>query len=292
MPPKRKVGMPQANQNRRPKIAGSARSLNVPAGTPTEESVNVDAVETEAAEATVAETEAAEATVAETEAVETKAAPTASLRKKTPKPSLEKKAQSPETPAPGLAEEPSAPESVQTTEPAQTAEPVQAKEPSRTSWPLVVGVGAAAVVAAVLAGLAFFEVGAQMDDVAWVDEGATAEVLRVTPPALEAVFTFAPGTFDADFDKGLQGLNQAMRDQLTEYKDTQKAGVEQTQTATTADVTEIGVTRLEDDRAQLLAQLNVSSTQSGVAAGSRSGMVVVSLEKRDGSWLISEIRDR
>ena len=276
MPPKRRVGMPQANQNRRPKIAGSARSLNVPAGTPAEEPANVEAVEAE-----VAATEAVETEAVETEAVETKATPKASLRK-APKPSLEKEAQpSPETAAePSLAEEPPAPE------------PALSKEASRTSWPLVIGLGAAAVVVAVLAGLAFFKVGAQMDDVAWVDEGATAEVLRVTPPALEAVFTFAPGTFDADFDKGLQGLNQAMRDQLTEYKDTQKAGVEQTQTATTADVTEIGVTRLEEDRAQLLAQLNVSSTQSGVAAGSRSGMVVVSLEKQDGNWLISEIRDR
>ncbi|WP_092801939.1 hypothetical protein [Rhodococcus globerulus] len=265
MPPKRRVGMPQANQNRRPKIAGSARSLNVPAGTPAEEPANVEAVETETATKLSLEKEA----------------PT-NLEKEAPKPSLEKEGQpSPETAAePSLAEEPPAPE------------PALSKGASRTSWPLVIGVGAAAVVVAVLAGLAFFKVGAQMDDVAWVDEGATAEVLRVTPPALEAVFTFAPGTFDADFDKGLQGLNQAMRDQLTEYKDTQKAGVEQTQTATTADVTEIGVTRLEEDRAQLLAQLNVSSTQSGVAAGSRSGMVVVSLEKQDGNWLISEIRDR
>ncbi len=286
MPPKRRVGMPQANQNRRPKIAGSARSLNVPAGTPAEEPANVEAVETEVAateavETEAVETEAVETKAVETQAVETKAAPKASLRK-APKPSLEKEAQpSPETAAePSLAEEPPAPE------------PALSKDASRTSWPLVIGLGAAAVVVAVLAGLAFFKVGAQMDDVAWVDEGATAEVLRVTPPALEAVFTFAPGTFDADFNKGLQGLNQAMRDQLTEYKDTQKAGVEQTQTATTADVTEIGVTRLEEDRAQLLAQLNVSSTQSGVAAGSRSGMVVVSLEKQDGNWLISEIRDR
>ncbi|YCN54683.1 hypothetical protein AB9M10_22640 [Rhodococcus erythropolis] len=125
-----------------------------------------------------------------------------------------------------------------------------------------------------------------------MDEGATAEVLRVTPSALAAVFTFSPDTFDADFDKGVQGLNQSMRDQLTQYKDTQKAGVEQTQTATTADVPLIGITRLEKDRAQLLAQLNVSSTQNGVAADSRSGMVIVSLEKQDGNWLISEIRDQ
>lgn len=134
MPPKRRVGMPQANQNRRPKIAGSARSLNVPAGTPAEEPANVEAVEAE-----VAATEAVE-----TEAVETEAAPKASLRK-APKPSLEKEAQpSPETAAePSLAEEPPAPE------------PALSKEASRTSWPLVIGLGAAAVVVAVLAGLAF-----------------------------------------------------------------------------------------------------------------------------------------
>ena len=33
MPPKRRTGGPSSPQNRRPKIAGSARSLNVPAGT-------------------------------------------------------------------------------------------------------------------------------------------------------------------------------------------------------------------------------------------------------------------
>ncbi|MCJ0903912.1 hypothetical protein [Rhodococcus sp. ARC_M6] len=274
MPPKRKAGMPPVNPNRRPKIAGSARSLNVPAGTPGTEPVEPEAVEITSPSV---ETPAVEAT------------PAADV----PKTSL-KKRQAPQpaesTPAEGSAEAPSEPEVGETA--AETTESSGAEHSGRTQWGLVAGVGAAAVVVAVVAGLAFFKVGVQMDDVAWVDEGATAEVLRITPPALEAVFTFAPDTFDADFDKGVQGLNQAMRDQLTQYKDTQKAGVEQTQTATTADVTEIGITRLEKDRAQLLAQLNVSSTQSGVAAGSRSGMVVVSLEKQDGNWLISEIADR
>ncbi|XGU19640.1 hypothetical protein ACETU7_33650 [Rhodococcus sp. 3Y1] len=121
-----------------------------------------------------------------------------------------------------------------------------------------------------------------------MDEGATAEVLRVTPSALAAVFTFSPDTFDADFDKGVQGLNQSMRDQLTQYKDTQKAGVEQTQTATTADVPLIGITRLEKDRAQLLAQLNVSSTQNGVAADSlRNGH----RESGEAGWKLADLGD-
>lgn len=254
MPPKRRGAMPPANSNRRPKLAGSARSLNVPAGT-----------------------SAADGGIAPTPVVEgPKTSPV-----KLPVKSARESRIDPVAAGPDAVEMP------------ETLKELYSDGPrARTQWPLVVGVGAAAVVVVVFAVLAFFKVGIQTDDVAWVDESATTEVLRVAPQALEAVFTFAPDTFDEDFDRGVQGLNQAMRDQLTEYKETQRAGVEQTQTATTAEVTEIGITRLEEDRAQLLAQMNVSSTQSGVVAGSRSGMVVVSLEKQDGNWLISEIRDR
>ncbi|NMM84018.1 hypothetical protein B2J88_06555 [Rhodococcus sp. SRB_17] len=279
MPPKRKAGMPPVNPNRRPKIAGSARSLNVPTGTS-----GTEPVEAEAIEKTSPSVETPAEVTPTVEATPTVEVPKTSLKKSQAPQPAESTQDEVSADAPS---EPQAGEAV-----AETTESSVAEHSSRSQWGLVAGVGAAAVVVAVFAGLAFFKVGVQMDDVAWVDEGATAEVLRITPPALEAVFTFAPDTFDADFDKGVQGLNQAMRDQLTQYKDTQKAGVEQTQTATTADVTEIGITRLEEDRAQLLAQLNVSSTQSGVAAGSRSGMVVVSLEKQDGNWLISEIKDR
>lgn len=270
MPPKRK-GLPPVNANRRPKIAGSARSLNVPAGpspTAREKAVIPDPAVVGPDVTPVSLDKSADVVPAE---------------------ELQKPAEPASEPP---ASEPPASESAAELDAEGPSELPGAERAEHSPWRLVAGLGAATAVVAVLAGLAYFEVGVQMDDVAWVDASATAEVLRVAPPALEAVFTFAPDTFDADFDKGVQGLNQAMRDQLTEYKDTQKAGVEQTQTATAADVTEIGVTRLEANRAQLLAQLNVSSTQGGVAAGSRSGMVVVSLEKTDGNWLISEIRDR
>ncbi|AGT91527.1 hypothetical protein O5Y_08300 [Rhodococcus erythropolis CCM2595] len=287
MPPKRRTGGPSSPQNRRPKIAGSARSLNVPAGTSdsdpveptieqpeeeTQEAVKPEAVKPKVAKPTLTKAESGdiEPPKTETDAPES-----------TPGPDLTK-------PAKTVADEPKPPATPET----GAAESATTATQSKAGWRLVAILGAAAVIVAILAGIAFFKVGAKTDDIAWVDEGATAEVLRVTPSALAAVFTFSPDTFDADFDKGVQGLNQSMRDQLTQYKDTQKAGVEQTQTATTADVPLIGITRLEKDRAQLLAQLNVSSTQNGVAADSRSGMVIVSLEKQDGNWLISEIRDQ
>ncbi|MFI5431194.1 hypothetical protein ACHMZP_04695 [Rhodococcus baikonurensis] len=291
MPPKRRTGGPSSPQNRRPKIAGSARSLNVPAGTSDSDSVEPtiekpeeetqEAVKPEAAKPTLAKAESgdAEPPKAETDAPESTPGPDLTKPVKTA-------ADEPKVAA-GEAEgaAPTAPQADAGESPATSTLP-------KGSWRLVAILGAAAVIVAIVAGIAFFKVGAKTDDIAWVDEGATAEVLRVTPSALAAVFTFSPDTFDADFDKGVQGLNQSMRDQLTQYKDTQKAGVEQTQTATTADVPLIGITRLEKDRAQLLAQLNVSSTQNGVAADSRSGMVIVSLEKQDGNWLISEIRDQ
>ena len=282
MPPKRRTGGPSSPQNRRPKIAGSARSLNVPAGTsdsdPVEPTIEQpeeetqEAVKPEVAEPTLTKAESGDIGPPKTET---------DAPESTPGPDLTK-------PAKTVADEPKAPATPET----GAGESATTSTQSKAGWRLVAILGAAAVIVAILAGIAFFKVGAKTDDIAWVDEGATAEVLRVTPSALAAVFTFSPDTFDADFDKGVQGLNQSMRDQLTQYKDTQKAGVEQTQTATTADVPLIGITRLEKDRAQLLAQLNVSSTQNGVAADSRSGMVIVSLEKQDGNWLISEIRDQ
>lgn len=291
MPPKRRTGGPSSPQNRRPKIAGSARSLNVPAGTSDSDSVEptIEKPEEETQEAVTSE--AAKPTLAKAESGDAEPPkPEIDAPESTPGPDLTKPvntaADEPKVAA-GEAEgaAPTAPQADAGESPATSTQP-------KGSWRLVAILGAAAVIVAIVAGIAFFKVGAKTDDIAWVDEGATAEVLRVTPSALAAVFTFSPDTFDADFDKGVQGLNQSMRDQLTQYKDTQKAGVEQTQTATTADVPLIGITRLEKDRAQLLAQLNVSSTQNGVAADSRSGMVIVSLEKQDGNWLISEIRDQ
>lgn len=287
MPPKRRTGGPSSPQNRRPKIAGSARSLNVPAGTsdsdPVEPTIEQPEEETqEAVKPEVAKPEVAKPTLTKAESGDIEPPKTETdAPESTPGPDLTK-------PAKTVADEPKAPATPETGAGESATTPTQ----STAGWRLVAILGAAAVIVAILAGIAFFKVGAKTDDIAWVDEGATAEVLRVTPSALAAVFTFSPDTFDADFDKGVQGLNQSMRDQLTQYKDTQKAGVEQTQTATTADVPLIGITRLEKDRAQLLAQLNVSSTQNGVAADSRSGMVIVSLEKQDGNWLISEIRDQ
>ncbi|MDF2898282.1 MAG: hypothetical protein K0Q46_5068 [Rhodococcus erythropolis] len=282
MPPKRRTGGPSSPQNRRPKIAGSARSLNVPAGTSDSDPVEptIEQPEEETQEAVKPEVAKPTLTKAESGDIEPPKTET-DAPESTPGPDLTK-------PAKTVADEPKAPATPETGAGESATTPTQ----SKAGWRLVAILGAAAVIVAILAGIAFFKVGAKTDDIAWVDEGATAEVLRVTPSALAAVFTFSPDTFDADFDKGVQGLNQSMRDQLTQYKDTQKAGVEQTRTATTADVPLIGITRLEKDRAQLLAQLNVSSTQNGVAADSRSGMVIVSLEKQDGNWLISEIRDQ
>ena len=269
MPPKRRTGGPSSAQNRRPKIAGSARSLNVPAGTSDSDPVEptIEQPEEETQEAVKPEVAKPTLTKAESGDIEPPKTET-DAPESTPGPDLTK-------PAKTVADEPKAPATSETGAGESATTPTQ----SKAGWRLVAILGAAAVIVAILAGIAFFKVGAKTDDIAWVDEGATAEVLRVTPSALAAVFTFSPDTFDADFDKGVQGLNQSMRDQLTQYKDTQKAGVEQTQTATTADVPLIGITRLEKDRAQLLAQLNVSSTQNGVAADSRSGMVIVSLEK-------------
>ncbi|MGC0365373.1 Mce-associated membrane protein [Rhodococcus sp. 27YEA15] len=277
MPPKRRQGGPGGQPNRRPKIAGSNRSSKAPARPSDGEPSAPIIAEPSESEATGTQTAVPAAVPGSSESPDTE---TRESNRADPTPPDVRSQAVPRDPDVGPVTG------------NDSVDPDAATAPSWLRWRTVAIVGAVALVVAALAVVSFLKVGAQRDDVAWVNAGETTEVMRVTQESLAAVFTYAPDTFDADFDKGLQGLTQSMRDELSAFKDSQKAGVEQTRTATTADVALIGVTRLEKDRAQLLAQLNVSSTQNGVASDSRSGMVMVSVEKVGGDWQISGIKDQ
>ncbi|WP_072804564.1 hypothetical protein [Rhodococcoides yunnanense] len=161
----------------------------------------------------------------------------------------------------------------------------------RRSWTGVAVVGAVAVVLAAFAVVAAFEPGAKVDNTAWVDQGATSEVTREAEDALTALYTYSDATVDQDFDKARAYLNPEMLAEFDRVADTTKSAVQQTQTATQADISDIGVTRLESDKAELVAVLNVSATQGGVAQGNAEGPIVVNMEKTDGKWILSAISD-
>ncbi|NDV05583.1 hypothetical protein GXW84_13785 [Rhodococcus sp. IEGM 248] len=162
---------------------------------------------------------------------------------------------------------------------------------SRITWKLVGILGAVAVVLGVFAVVAAFKPGADITNTAWVDEGATAEVTKAGTEAIETLYTYSYETIDQDFEKARGYLNDAKREEFDSTADTTKEAAIQTKTATQASVTDIGVTVLDGDRAELLAHMNVSATGDAVAQGSAATPLSIKMEKIDGKWVLSDISD-
>jgi len=162
---------------------------------------------------------------------------------------------------------------------------------SRITWKLVGVLGAVAVVLGVFAVVAAFKPGADITNTAWVDEGGTAEVTKAGTEAIETLYTYSYETIDQDFEKARGYLNDAKRDEFDSTAGTTKEAAIQTKTATQASVTDIGVTMLDGDRAELLAHMNVSATGDAVAQGSAATPLSIKMEKIDGKWVLSDISD-
>lgn len=183
-------------------------------------------------------------------------------------------------------------------EKADTAKPADAPNAGavtaskRTNWKPVIVVGVVAVALAAFAVVAAFRPGATIDNQAWVDQGATSEATRAATDAVVTLYSYKDTTIDEDFDRARTYLNPQMLSDFDEAAETTKSAVQQTQTATEASLTDIGVTILEDDKAELVANLNVSATQAGVAQGNAEGPITINLEKVDGKWLLSALSDK
>jgi len=162
---------------------------------------------------------------------------------------------------------------------------------SRITWKLVGVLGAVAVVLGVFAVVAAFKPGADITNTAWVDEGGTAEVTKAGTEAIETLYTYSYESIDQDFEKARGYLNDAKRDEFDSTAGTTKEAAIQTKTATQASVTDIGVTMLDGDRAELLAHMNVSATGDAVAQGSAATPLSIKMEKIDGKWVLSDISD-
>ena len=87
-------------------------------------------------------------------------------------------------------------------------------------------------------------------------------------------------------------LTENMRGEFDKTIDPTVAAVKQGGTATTVQVTDVGVKVLDGDRAELITNVTVSAESNGVAQDSASGPLIVRMEKVGGVWLLSDIADQ
>ncbi|WP_032365278.1 hypothetical protein [Rhodococcoides fascians] len=290
MPPqRRKIVPPTTTSKVRRKVAGTAK--------PTSAETDAPAPETTAPDTTGPETAAPDTTAAETAVGTTPASEKPRLDKTDPVETDTVTTQPAETqpvdtqqdksrPSRAGLKKPVAPTSTST----ETTE--SPKSASGIGFKHVIVVAVIAVVLGAFAAVAAFKPFATIDNKAWVDSSATQEVTSAATDALQTLYTYKAETIDADFDAARAVLNQSMLDEFNSTADTTKSAVVQTDTGTEAMVTDIGVSRLEDDKAELIANVNISATQNGVASGSAEGPLTVNMEKIDGTWKLSAIDDQ
>ncbi|QII02393.1 hypothetical protein BH92_23265 [Rhodococcoides fascians A21d2] len=299
MPPqRRKIVPPTTTSKVRRKVAGTGKPAASDAGSTTAE--GSDTTETTAITTPAPSTPAPDKTVADkTVADKTVADRTVADKSATSRPSLAKAATKSDA-TKSDATEPDATEKAATpldsvTSGASDADADQAvtsRKASGIGYKHVIVVAIIAVVLGAFAAVAAFKPFATIDNAAWVDSAATQEVTSAATDALQTLYTYKADTIDADFDAARAVLNQSMLDEFNSTADTTKSAVVQTKTGTEAMVTDIGVSRLEDDKAELIANVNISATQDGVASGSAEGPLTVNMEKVDGTWKLSAIDDQ
>ncbi|MFD4181793.1 hypothetical protein, partial [Rhodococcus sp. NPDC058514] len=159
-------------------------------------------------------------------------------------------------------------------------------------WKRVAVIGLVALGLGVFALVAALRPGADVSNQAWVDTAATSKVTADAKHAIQTLYTYKFDTVEQDFDNARAVLSDGMREEFDRTAAVTKDAVIQTKTATNAEVTDIGLKLLSDDRAELVASMNVSATNDGAAQGSAQGPLSVTMAKSGDTWLIADIRDR
>lgn len=268
MPPQRRKTGPGGPPRRRPKIAGASRARQVPP------------IEAQAE--------------APTEAVDLEKSPESAAPAPAPAPEDRVHDTPDEQPSQTVNPERERTEPQDGTDADGTGDEgavVPAERPSH-GWKPVVLIGAAAVVLAVIAVVAALRPGAEISNRAWVDAGATREVTEAAQHAIETMHGYNFETIDEDFAQIRELLNEERRAEFDSTAEVTKQAAVQTRTVTEVDVLHIGASMLDDTRAEVAAYINVSATGDGIAQGSAAAPLLVRMEKTDGKWLVSEIRDQ
>ncbi|MFZ3394591.1 hypothetical protein TVH25_15135 [Rhodococcus sp. 7Tela_A2] len=156
----------------------------------------------------------------------------------------------------------------------------------------VLAIGVVALVLAAVAVVAAFRPGTSVSNEAWVDAAATREVTDAAKHAIEAMHGYNYETIDEDFAEIRGLLTQERLEEFDATAEVTKQAAIQTRTVTEVNVLHIGTSVLDETQAEVAAYINVSATGDGIAQGSAQAPVLVRMEKTDGQWLVSEIRDR
>ncbi|MGF7119787.1 mammalian cell entry protein [Rhodococcus sp. BE178] len=162
----------------------------------------------------------------------------------------------------------------------------------RLRWRSVVIMGVAAAVLAAFAGVAAMMTrDGGTSNRAFLDVGATSEVAAAAEKALTAVTVYSADSIDQFPDTARAVMTDGMKAEFDRTIGTTIDIVKQARSDTAAQVTNVGVMLLDENRAEVLANLIVSVENNGVAAGSTSGPVILRMEKVDGQWLLSGVEN-
>lgn len=294
MPPQRRKSGPVGPARRRPKIAGSTRARS------SDPSVDRPEAETPEAETPAAESPAAESPAAARGAAATSGAETSTedaSSSDTPA-DRDTEAAGPESTGSDLTRDTAddaadaTPDEAPVARVSATASSVGSTRSGTRSMRRPLVIGAVAVILAVVAVVAAFRPGADVSNTAWVDAAATREVTDAAKHAIEAMHGYNYETIDEDFAEIRSLLTPERLEEFDATAEVTKQAAIQTHTVTEVNVLHIGTSVLDESQAEVAAYINVSATGDGIAQGSAQAPVLVRMQKTDGNWLVSEIRDR
>lgn len=157
------------------------------------------------------------------------------------------------------------------------------------AWPMTaLAVGLIGIVVAVVL---FFRPGLGFENQAYADRAETDAVATAAAENAKKLVAIDYETLD-DYVAGLPDImTQGLEDELMKSWDQLADTYKQAKTKVDVTISDVGVTYLEENRAEVLIAQNVSVTQDGQAAGSTDGTYLIRLEKVDGDWKLSSIPD-
>lgn len=156
-------------------------------------------------------------------------------------------------------------------------------------WPIAAAV--VGVIGLVLATVFFLRPGLDYENEAFADRESTDEVATAAAENAKKLVGIDYETLDEYVDDLPEIMTPDLEDELMKNWDQLADTYKQAKTKVDVTISDVGVTYLEENRAEVLIAQNVSVTQDGQAAGSTDGTYLVRLEKVDGDWKLSSIPD-
>lgn len=165
----------------------------------------------------------------------------------------------------------------------------------RTRRRLLTGGVAALLLAAgawMLAGAYRLTSAPSADNRALTDTERTSQVSGEVSDALAKVFSYTPDRLSTTEQDARQLLDGRAARQYEELFGQLRQQVRKQELTLTTQVVEAGVTRLSQDRAQLLVFLDQTSRRAGKKPATAAAQLSVTAERQDGDWRIVRLKSR